>query len=100
MLASFFGWPEKWPKSNTGSKHLVKKPVDNFLFFVFWEHVVTGLPTAYTCNGMYETVPSKAHFTLEVKANVQLKSSIFIDAKVEISPKGFTLGVKDEIEKR
>jgi hypothetical protein len=34
---------------------------------------------------MYKTVPSKAHLTLEVKANVQLKSSIFIDAKVEIS---------------
>ncbi len=49
---------------------------------------------------MYETVTSKVHFTLEVKANVQLKSSIFIDAKIEISPKGFTLGVKDEIEKR
>jgi hypothetical protein len=32
----------------------------------------------------------KAHFTLGVKANVQLKSSIPIGAKVEISPKGFT----------
>jgi hypothetical protein len=42
---------------------------------------------------------SKAHFTLGVKANVQLKSSIPIGAKVEISPKGFTLGVKAEIEK-
>jgi hypothetical protein len=42
----------------------------------------------------------KAHFTLGVKANVQLKSSIPIDAKVEISPKDFTLGVKAEIEKK
>jgi hypothetical protein len=31
--------------------------------------------------------------------NVQLKSSIPIGAKVEISPKGFTLGVNAEIEK-
>jgi hypothetical protein len=45
--------------------------------------------------------PSKyeAHFTQGVEANVQLKSSIPIGAKVEISPKGFTLGVKAEIEK-
>jgi hypothetical protein len=42
---------------------------------------------------------TKAHFTLGVKANVQLKSSIPIGAKVEISPKGFQLGVKAEIEK-
>jgi hypothetical protein len=41
----------------------------------------------------------KAHFTLGVKANVQLKSSIPIGAKVEINPKGFTLGVKAEIQK-
>jgi hypothetical protein len=31
-----------------------------------------------------------------VKANVQLKSSISIGAKVEITPKDFTLGVKAE----
>jgi hypothetical protein len=37
--------------------------------------------------------------TLSVKANVQLKSSIPIGAKVEISPKGSMLGVKAEIEK-
>jgi hypothetical protein len=45
--------------------------------------------------------PSKyeAHFTQGVKANVQLKSSIPIGGKVEISPKGFTLGDKAEIEK-
>jgi hypothetical protein len=43
---------------------------------------------------------SFAYFTLGVKANVQLKSSISIGAKVEIStPKGFTLGVNAEIEK-
>jgi hypothetical protein len=31
--------------------------------------------------------------TQGVKAKVELKSSILIGAKVEISPKGFTLGV-------
>ncbi len=41
----------------------------------------------------------KAHSTRRVKANVQLKSSIPIGAKVDISPKGFTRGVKAEIEK-
>jgi hypothetical protein len=35
-----------------------------------------------------------------VKANVQLKSSISIGAKVEITSKGFTLGVTAEIEKK
>jgi hypothetical protein len=40
-----------------------------------------------------------AHFTKGVKANVQLKSSIPLGAKIEISPKGFTLGVKAELEK-
>ncbi len=34
------------------------------------------------------------------QANVPPKSSIPIGAKVEISPKGFTLGVKAEIEKK
>jgi hypothetical protein len=34
-----------------------------------------------------------------IRANVQPKSSISIGAKVEISPKGFTLGVKAEAEK-
>jgi hypothetical protein len=34
-----------------------------------------------------------------VRANVQPKSSIPIGAKVEIKPKGFTLGVKAEIAK-
>jgi hypothetical protein len=42
----------------------------------------------------------KARFTLGVGANVQLKCSIPIGAKVEICPKGFTLGVKAEIEKK
>jgi hypothetical protein len=42
---------------------------------------------------------TKAHFTLGVKANAQLKSSIPIGAKVGIRLMGFTLGVKDEIEK-
>ncbi len=36
---------------------------------------------------------------LGVDANVQLKSSISIGAKVEISPKSFILGFKAEIEK-
>ncbi len=43
---------------------------------------------------------TNARFTLGVRANVQPKSSIPIGAKVEISPKGFTLGVKSEIEKK
>jgi hypothetical protein len=42
---------------------------------------------------------TKAHLTPGVKANVQLKSSIPILAKVKISPKGFTLAVKAEIGK-
>jgi hypothetical protein len=42
----------------------------------------------------------KGLFTRGVRANVQPKSSILIDAKVEISPNSFTLGVKDEIEKK
>jgi hypothetical protein len=41
-----------------------------------------------------------ARFRLEVRANVQPKSSISIGSKVEISPKGFALGVKAEIEKK
>jgi hypothetical protein len=41
----------------------------------------------------------KAHSTQGVKANVQVKSSIPIGAKVEISPEGFTLGVKAKIKK-
>jgi hypothetical protein len=40
------------------------------------------------------------YLSLGVKADVQLKSSIPIGAKVEISPKGFKLGVKAEIGKR
>jgi hypothetical protein len=36
---------------------------------------------------------------LGVRANVQPKSSIPIGGKVEISPNGFTLGVKAELEK-
>jgi hypothetical protein len=44
-------------------------------------------------------LPLKARFTLGVRVNVRPKSSIPIGAKVEISPKGFTLGVKAEIEK-
>jgi hypothetical protein len=40
----------------------------------------------------------KTSFTLRVRANVEPKSSIPIVPKVEISPKGFTIGVKAEIE--
>ncbi len=43
---------------------------------------------------------SQANFTPRVKANVQLKSNISIGAKVEISLKGFTLGVKIEKGKK
>jgi hypothetical protein len=39
------------------------------------------------------------HFTQGVATNVQLKSSIPIGAKVEISLKGFVLRVKAEIAK-
>jgi hypothetical protein len=42
---------------------------------------------------------TKATFTLVVGADVQPRSSIPIGAKVEIGPKGLTLGVKTEIEK-
>ncbi len=46
-------------------------------------------------------IKTKAHFTLGVRANVQPKSSIPIGAKdKEISPKGFTLGVKAERENK
>jgi hypothetical protein len=41
-----------------------------------------------------------ARFTLGVRANVQPKTSISIGAKVEIGLKGFTPGVKAEIEKK
>ncbi len=41
----------------------------------------------------------EAHFRQGVKANVQLKLNIPIGAKVEIRPKGLTIGVKAEIEK-
>ncbi len=37
-------------------------------------------------------------FSIRVKAKVELKSSILIGAITEISPKGFTLGVKVEKE--
>jgi hypothetical protein len=51
------------------------------------------------CKGSNGYKTPTAPFTLGVRANVQPKSSIPIGAKVEISPKGFTLGVKAEIEK-
>jgi hypothetical protein len=50
------------------------------------------LPTRSGCKILQLRI--KAQFTLGVKANVQLKSSISIGAKVEISPKGFTQGIK------
>jgi hypothetical protein len=43
-------------------------------------------------------VQTKPHFRLGVKANVQLKSSIPIGAKLEIGPKIFTLGVKANVQ--
>jgi hypothetical protein len=51
-------------------------------------------------NSIGEAKETKACFTLGVRANVQPKSSIPIGAKVEIRPKGFTLGVKAEILKK
>jgi hypothetical protein len=50
------------------------------------------------CRGLLSVAGSKAHLTLGVGDDVQLKSSIPIGAKVEISPKGFTVGVKADIE--
>jgi hypothetical protein len=41
-------------------------------------------------------IESQAHFTQGVKAKVQFKSSVLIAAKVEISPKRFTLGLKSQ----
>jgi len=41
---------------------------------------------------------AKAHFTIGVRAHGQPKSSIPIGAEVEISPKGFILGVKAELK--
>jgi hypothetical protein len=43
---------------------------------------------------------SQVRFTLGVRANVQPKSSIPICVKVEINPKGFTLIIKVDIEKK
>jgi hypothetical protein len=51
------------------------------------------------CSDRVVLFTSEARFTPGNKANVQLKSSIPIGAKLEISPKGFTLGIKAEIEK-
>jgi hypothetical protein len=39
-------------------------------------------------------ISMKAHFTLGIKAKVELELNIPIGAIIEISPKGFTLGVK------
>ncbi len=50
------------------------------------------------CLGLLSVAGSKAHLTLGVRGDVQPKSSIPIGAKVEISPKGFTVGVKADIE--
>jgi hypothetical protein len=38
---------------------------------------------------------ANAHFTLGVRANVQPKSSNLVHAKIEISPKGFIIEIKD-----
>jgi hypothetical protein len=55
-----------------------------------------GASTTFTCT---RVGLNQARFRLGVRANVQPKSRIPIGAQVEISPKGFTLGVKSEIEK-
>jgi hypothetical protein len=39
-----------------------------------------------------------AHFTLGIKAKVKLKSNIPIGAIIEVSPKGFIVGLKAEKE--
>jgi hypothetical protein len=58
-----------------------------------------GCLTKYHCIINSYHYCSRGQFTLGVRANVQPKSSIPIGAKVEISPKGFTLGVKAELQK-
>ncbi len=60
---------------------------------------VPTIPNFFSSFLVYIAQVNQAHFTLGVKANVQLKSSIPVGAKVEISCKGFTLRVKAEIEK-
>ncbi len=52
-----------------------------------------GSPSAFSTY-LANILDTNAHFTLGVKANVQLKPSIPSGAKVEISPKGFKLGEK------
>jgi len=43
---------------------------------------------------------SKAHFTLGIKAKVEVKLNIHIDAIIKISSKGFILGIKVEFLKK
>jgi hypothetical protein len=95
LLASFYPRPPNFPYQDmclvTTTRHILELPRHKF-----WGLIIHALGM----NGQQQDAyyVSLAHFTLEVKANVQLKSSIPIGAKVEISHKGcFTLKVKAEI---
>ncbi len=63
-------------------------------------YIVGGTPVNVFDHCYFETKTiNLGPLTQGIKAKVQLKSSIPIGAKVEISPKGFTLRIKAEIEK-
>jgi hypothetical protein len=68
------------------------------LWVLFENHDNDSRRRPDNCLGLFSVAGSKAHLTLGVRADVQPKSSIPIGAKVEISPKGFTVGVKADIE--
>ncbi len=57
------------------------------------------MPGRRTIQRLLYQSANKTRFRLGVMANVQPKCNVPIGAKVEIGPKGFTLGVKAEIEK-
>jgi hypothetical protein len=62
------------------------------VFYVMQQPSTKALP----CTKFF--IP-KAHFIVGVKAKVEPKSNILIHAKIEISPKSFTIGIKVEIKK-
>jgi hypothetical protein len=94
LSASFYPRLPNFPYQDMGlmmTRHILELPRHKILGLIIHALGMNGQQDAYYV--------SSAHFTLGVKANVQLKSSITIGAKVEISLKGFTLRVKAEIEK-
>jgi hypothetical protein len=93
LLASFYPRLPNFPYQDmclVTTRHILELPRHKF-----WGLIIHALGMNGQQLDAYYV--SLAHFTLEVKANVQLKSSIPIGAKVEISLKGFTLKVKAEI---